>query len=73
MLSNSRSSDIVQDAGSRNLGSPTHLGEAVAELALVADDGGDEGAVLCGVLAAGAQAVEAPRRLKVVAPVVGAV
>ena len=51
----------------------THLGQAVAELALVADDGGDERSVLGGVLAAGAQAVEAPRRLEVVATVVGAV
>ena len=52
----------------------TYLGEAVAKLALVTDDGrGDEDAVLGWVLAAVAPAVEVPRPLEVVAPVDSAV
>ena len=46
-----------------------YLGEAVSKLALVAYDGRDERAVLRGVLAARAQAVEAPCGLEVVAPI----
>ena len=50
-----------------------YLGEAVSELALVADDGRHERAVLRWVLAARAQAVEAPCGLEVVSAILRSV